>query len=187
MSADAGADPNTEGGGSTVARPGGPLAGRAGLVLAGLMALLGVYLTVGVVTMDVPEGSESPGPTFFPTLLAVACFVLAVALVVQLVRHPEPPTADEALDEYGGQHRTFSDFRALGITVVGFLAFALLLEPLGWILSAALLFWSIAFAMGSRRGLVDVAVALTLSCAVQVAFSAGLGLSLPGGPLEGIL
>lgn len=160
--------------------------GRSGLVLAGLMLALAVYLTVGIVTMDVPDGAESPGPTFFPMLMAAGCYVLAALVALQVIRHPEPPTATEAIDEFGGEHRTFSDWRALGIGIAGFLAFTLLLEPLGWIVAAALLFWSVARALGSRKGLVDVAVAVTLSSAVQVAFSAGLGLHLPAGILTGV-
>jgi putative tricarboxylic transport membrane protein len=163
-------------------------AGRSGLVLAVLMLALAVYLTVGIITMNVPVGAESPGPTFYPTVLAVACYLLAASLVVHYVRSPEAPEeADgvEAVDDTA--HATFTDWRTLGMTMAGFLAFALLLNPLGWIIAAALMFWVIAFAMGSKSRLTDVAVALVMSCAIQVAFSAGLGLHLPAGILEGVL
>ena len=165
----------------------GAWTGRGGLVLAGLMLALGIYLTLGIVTMEVPEGAESPGPTFVPTIVAVGCYLLAALIAWQTWRHPEDPTHEEPLDAYGGEHATFSDWRAVGICVLGFLAFALLLQPLGWILAAALLFWSVAVAMGSSKGLTDVAVALVMSSVVQLAFSAGLGLNLPAGILEGVV
>jgi len=162
--------------------------GRSGVVLAGLMLALGIYLTVGIATMTVPTGAESPGPTFFPTILAVGCYVLAVLLVVHYLRHPEAPAdiggIDPLEDSFEGP---FTDWRSLGLTMAGFLAFTLLLNPLGWILAAALMFWVIARAMGSTSAVKDVAVALLLSCTVQVAFSAGLGLNLPAGVLEGVL
>lgn len=175
----------------TTATPGGRATageGRSGLVLALLMLALAVYLTVGIVTMNVPDGAESPGPTFFPTILAVACYVLAALLVVHYVRHPEAPedTAGvEAVDDT--EYPTFTDWRTLGLTAGGFLAFALLLNPLGWILAAALMFWVIAYAMGSSSPIKDIAISLVVSCAVQVAFSTGLGLNLPAGILEGLL
>lgn len=167
-------------------------AGRSGLVLAALVLAFGVYLTVGVATMTVPASAEAPGPRFFPTILAVGCYVLAALLSVHYLRHPEEPSDTdgvEEVEEAAGAARpaTFTDWRTLGLVMAGFLAFVLLLNPLGWILAAALMFWVIAWAMGSRSPLKDVAVALVLSCAVQVAFSAGLGLHLPAGVLEGVL
>lgn len=162
--------------------------GRSGLVLAGLVLAFGVYLTVGIVTMTVPASAESPGPTFFPTLLAVGCYVLAALLVVHYVRHPEAHSEADGVETVDDRpHRTVTDWRTLGLVMAGFLAFALLLNPLGWILSAALMFWTIATAMGSRSRVKDIGIALVLSCAVQVAFSAGLGLHLPAGILDGVL
>ncbi|WP_432540991.1 tripartite tricarboxylate transporter TctB family protein [Kineococcus sp. SYSU DK002] len=174
-----------------------PGAGRSGLVVAVLVLAFAVYLTVGLATMTVPASAEPPGPKFFPTLLAVGCYALAVLLTVHYLRHREPPSDTDGVEEVeqvegtGGPGRrrasTFTDWRTVGLVLAGFLAFALLLNPLGWILSAALMFWVIAWAMGSGSPLKDVGIALVLSCAVQVAFSAGLGLHLPAGILGGVL
>lgn len=162
--------------------------GRSGLVLAVLMLAFGIYLTVGIITMNVPEGAESPGPAFFPTILAVGCYVLAGLLVVHYVRHPEAPGDIDGVETVDDTiHPTFTDWRTLGLTMVGFLAFALLLNPLGWVIAAALMFWIIAQAMGSGTPLKDIAISLVMSCAVQLAFAAGLGLNLPAGILEGLL
>ncbi|GGU21961.1 tripartite tricarboxylate transporter TctB family protein [Nocardioides albus] len=165
--------------------------GRSGLVLAGLILAFAIYLTVGIITMTVPDGAEPPGPKFFPIILAVACYALAVMLTVHYVRRPEAPADTDGVETIeepeGVRHKSFTDWRTLGLTMAGFLAFALLLDPIGWILAAALMFWVIAWAMGSGSPLKDVAVALVLSCAVQVAFSAGLGLHLPAGILDGVL
>lgn len=166
----------------------GAAQGRSGLVLAALMLALAVYLTVGLVTMNVPVGAEPPGPRFYPTILAVACYALAALLVVHYVRHPEAPEDTDGVEVVDtGPHSTFTDWRTLGLTAGGFLAFALLLNPLGWVIAAALMFWVIAYAMGSGSPLKDVALALVASCTVQVAFSVGLGLNLPSGILDGVL
>lgn len=45
------------------------------------------------------------------------------------------------------------------------------------------MFWGVSIGLGSRRYVFDAAIALLVSSAVQIAFSAGLGLTLPGGIL----
>ena len=165
----------------------GILAGKSELVLALLVAGVGVYLSVGVTTMDVPPGANSPGPQFFPVLIAIASFVLAALLAVQTFRNPEPADTTAATpDGSAPQYRTHSDWKSLGMVLGAFLLFCLLLEPVGWILSAALLFWAISYALGSRRRYFDPGLALVFSSFIQVAFSAGLGLALPSGILEGM-
>ncbi|WP_139005560.1 tripartite tricarboxylate transporter TctB family protein [Arthrobacter crystallopoietes] len=154
--------------------------GRSGLMVAGILVVIGLYLTHGIVTMDVPEGAKIPGPKFFPVLITIATFVLAGLLVVQGLRHPEPVPQDAT------NYRMHSDWKSLGIVFGAFLAFALLLVPVGWLLSAALLFWCVSHALGSKRPLFDIGLALVFSSCIQLAFGAGLGLTLPGGILEGI-
>lgn len=156
----------------------GRLTGRSELTVAVLLFAIAGYLTYGIVTMDVPEGAMAPGPRFFPIIIAIAIAVLGVLLAIGVFR--APPEARSA------DYRFHSDWRSLGLVIGGFLAFALLLIPVGWILSAALLFWVVAHALGSRRRLLDIGISLVFSSAIQLAFSAGLGLTLPGGIFEGI-
>ena len=166
----------------------GFLAGRSELVVAGLVAAIGVYLTIGILTMDVPEGAKAPGPQFFPGIIAAAAFVLAFFLALQALRHPEAPVGPTAAtaEDGGRQYRMHSDWKSLGIVLAAFLGFCFILEPLGWILSAAAMFWAMSYALGSRKRYFDPALALVFASFIQVAFSAGLGLALPAGILEGI-
>lgn len=158
----------------------GALTGRSGLLLPLLLAGVATYLVVGNLTMDVPEGADFPGPTFFPWLLAVAGYVLAALLTVHYLVHPEVPE-----ETSGRTYRTFSDWHALTWCIGGFFVFAVLLEPLGWILAAALLFWCVARGIGSHRPVFDVSLALVVSSLVYLAFDVALGLSLPAGVLGG--
>lgn len=73
------------------------------------------------------------------------------------------------------------DWRTFGLVLGGVAGFAVLLDPVGWILSAAMLFWVVAYALGSKRPIFDIGVGLLMSSLVQLAFSAGLGLNLPSG------
>ena len=62
--------------------------GRSGLVFPALLGAFMTFLLVGVLTMDVPEGTDFPGPRFFPILLIVAGYLLTALLVVHYLRHP---------------------------------------------------------------------------------------------------
>lgn len=94
----------------------------------------------------------------------------------------EPPPGREPWPAHA-----FSDWKAF-LTVLGALvAFVVLLRPLGWILAAAVLFWGVAWALGSRRPIFDISVALVLSSVIQLLFGTVLGIGLPAGFLEGVL
>lgn len=77
------------------------------------------------------------------------------------------------------------DWRTVAITVGTIAAFIAVLPLIGWLLSAAALFWVLAWAFGSKRPLFDIAIAVIISSLVQLLFGAGLGLTLPSGILEG--
>jgi putative tricarboxylic transport membrane protein len=83
--------------------------------------------------------------------------------------------------------RPRSNVRALVGVVGTVVVFVAALDPVGWLISAAFLFWGVSRALGSRRPLFDIAVAFALSAVAQLAFSGGLGLHLPPGILEGSL
>lgn len=200
--------------------------GRSGLLVPLILAAFSTYLLIGLLTMEVPEDVDPPGPQFFPMIIMVAGFVIAVLLAIAIIRNPEPVDVDEEIPAEAAEakafstpvtsavaasrlspheedepqadrealaearaadvtHRTHSDFRALGWAVGGFAAFAAILEFAGWILAAALLFWCVARAMGSRRPLFDLTVALTFSSLVYIAFAVLLGLNLPSGIVGG--
>lgn len=155
-------------------------AGRSGLVVPLLLTGFCTYLLVGILTMEVPEGTDFPGPKFYPGLLVTAGYVLSALLVLHYLRTPEHP------EELSGRRwTTHSDWSAVIWSAGGFLAFALTIEVLGWILAGALLFWAVAQGFGSRRRLFDISLALVLSSAIYLAFSVGLGLNLPSGVLGG--
>lgn len=150
--------------------------GRSGLVIPLLLAAFATYLVVGNLTMSIPKGADFPGPTFFPWFLAAVAYVLAALLVVHYLRHPEVPA-----ETSGRTYTTFSDWRAIAWCVGGFAAFAALLEVLGWVLAAGLLFWCVARGIGSRRAVFDLVLGLVVSSLIYLTFGIGLGLPLPSG------
>ncbi|MFD1718087.1 tripartite tricarboxylate transporter TctB family protein [Georgenia deserti] len=152
--------------------------GRSGLVLALVMVAFSTYLLYGVLTMAPTDNADIVGPAFYPTILLVLGYVLAALLILAYVRRPEPVERDA--------HTTYSDWAALAWCVGGFAVFAALLNVLGWILAAAVLFWCVARGIGSKRPLFDITLALLVSSIVYLAFAVLLGLNLPSGVLGGL-
>ncbi|GAA1213158.1 tripartite tricarboxylate transporter TctB family protein [Prauserella alba] len=155
------------------------LRGRGGLLVPLVVAIVCTLVVIGMVGMEVPPETTFPGPRFFPTILVVAGYALSILLVVHYLRHPD----EEATET---QYRTYSDWPAFAWVAGSFLAFAVLLDVLGWILAAGLLFWGVARGVGSKRPLFDVSVALLLSSLIYLVFAAGLGVTLPSGLLGGM-
>lgn len=189
--------------------------GRSEFVVVAVLYAAAIFLTIGTVTMKV-QGKSAPGPQFFPILVCIVLYLVATVLAIQILRSPKVPDnsihpghgqfsadmlhdlghlgqeEDEAYDDAPAQApsktwKTYSDWRTVGLMLAAVVAFVLLLNPLGWIISAALLFWVVANALGSRRHVFDIGVGLLFSSITQLAFGAGLGLSLPSGFVGGIL
>ena len=75
----------------------------------------------------------------------------------------------------------------MGTLIAAMAVFILILNPVGWVISATLLFFVVVRALGSKNTWVDLGVALLFASIIQLAFNEGLGLPLPPGFLEGLL
>ncbi|RAM35459.1 tripartite tricarboxylate transporter TctB family protein [Arthrobacter globiformis] len=189
--------------------------GRSELIVVAVLYAVAISLTIGTATMHV-QGKSSPGPQFFPILVCIVLYLAATLLAIQILRRPNVPDntihpghgqfspdmlhdlghlgkeEDAAYDAMpspaqGKTWKTYSDWRTVGLLLGSVIAFVALLEPLGWIISAAALFWLVAYALGSRRRIFDIGVGLLFSAIIQLAFGAALGLSLPSGFIGAIL
>lgn len=170
---------------------------RGELVVALLVAAIGATLLVGTATMDVPGTSGYLGPQFFPAVVGVLLLVLSGLLVVQHLRAPaprieqtsqvdeEPTAAASAPAETTGAPGI--DWKPFGIVALTLVLHVLLLEPLGWLIAGAGLFFGVSYALGGRHVLRDIGIAFVLSSLAQLAFSAGLGITLPAGILGGVI
>ncbi|MDT0331348.1 tripartite tricarboxylate transporter TctB family protein [Nocardiopsis lambiniae] len=151
-----------------------PWSGPARWAVPALAAAVGLVMLWGAFTIEAPTNATKPGPGFVPGVIGALLLVAAVSLVVTGLR-----------GRTTGVSNTLAWFetRPVLIVLAGLVAHIVLLEFLGWLLSGALLFWAVAFAFGARAYVRDAVVALSVSAAVQVGFSLGLGLSLPAGIL----
>lgn len=136
------------------------------------LGLLVLAVAYGWVAQQWPEpfgGAETVGPETFPTILAV---VLAAGSIYLMIK-PDPdakwPLGKTALE--------------LVVSLVVLVVYALLLEPLGFVISTTLAVGTLSWRMGAP---VRTAFVTGLSSAVVVfvLFNFGLSLNLPAGLLE---
>jgi putative tricarboxylic transport membrane protein len=166
-----------------------------GLTMPVVLTAFATYLLVGILTMRVPAAADFPGPQFFPAIITAGLYVFAATLVVSAIREvralPDPHVAElqdaeaEAAGEDPRPRGVRVDVRSFAWVVGSFFAFALLLEPLGWVIAAGLLFWGIARGFGSPKPIQGLVVGLTLSSLAYIGFDMLLGMSLPSGILGG--
>ncbi|WP_164420044.1 tripartite tricarboxylate transporter TctB family protein [Streptomyces salinarius] len=154
------------------------------LGVCALLLALGVLVLTDALTMDVDITQRGPvGPKTVPIVVGAGLLVIAALLAVDVLRGGRG-------EAEGGEDIDLSepaDWRTVLLLSGIFLGAAALIEPAGFPVAGALLFWGAAFALGSRRVDRDPLIAAVLSLITYVVFDKLLGVPLPGGPLMGVL
>lgn len=175
---EAAADPGP-GPGQRTPRTGGLLLKE--LTMPIVLGAFATYLLVNMLVMEVPESVDFPGPRFFPGVITGVLYFLVIVQVITSVRHWSAGN----LTAEGEDSAIRFAWGSLLWVVGGFLGFALLLEFLGWIIAAGLLFWCVAQGFGAKKPIMSLITGLTVSSIAYIAFDMALGLSLPSGILGG--
>lgn len=151
------------------------LSGRGELVLALLLLALAGVLLHGNLTMDVVGDGGLLGPQGFAWLVMGIATVVALLLVRAAFAKPAEQRDREATASAD------TNWRAVVTTFGGLAAFTALLETVGWLVMATVLFATVATGLGNRNLLRSVTVGFILASVVQITFSGMLGLALPSG------
>ncbi|WP_082589555.1 tripartite tricarboxylate transporter TctB family protein [Nostocoides sp. Soil756] len=166
------------------AGPLGRVRDRAQLGLCAALAVAGVVVIVDASRLGPVTSSNDPiGPKAMPFLVGGLLLLVSVLYAVDVLRGGVGE-AEEGEDVELGQG---ADWKTVSILAGAFVLNALLIEPLGWVISGALLFALSAFALGNRHHVRGLAVGIAMSLATFYAFAIGLGVNLPAGILQGIL
>ncbi|MGW0228948.1 tripartite tricarboxylate transporter TctB family protein [Actinopolymorpha singaporensis] len=157
---------------------------RAQYGVCAFLALAGTAVVVDASRIGSATSSNDPvGPRPVPTLLGVLLLVVAVVYAIDVARGGTG-------EQEGGEDVDLTakiGWRSVLALIGIFVANALLIDRLGWVISGALLFWGSALALGSRRYVIALAFGVALSLVSFYAFAIGLGVNLPAGILRGIL
>ena len=151
----------------------------AGAGLAIGLGLIAIASVIGFDTMQmrVPPSYARVGPQIFPYIIAIGLALTGAHIAWKSYRG-----GDEVIDQVEP-----TDWKSVGIIVLGLIAHMNLLRPLGFVPAGLILFMSVAFAFGSRRYGRDAIVGFLLVLFAFVGFTYGLGLQLPPGILKGLL
>jgi putative tricarboxylic transport membrane protein len=157
---------------------------RAQYGVCAFLALVGVLVLVDASQLGHSISTADPiGPRPVPILLGALLLVIAVIYAIDVARGGNgEPEAGEDVDLSSP-----IDWRTVLLLVAAFVVNALLIEPLGWVISGTLLFWGSAFALGNRHYVRNLIIAVAISLITFYTFAIGLGVNLPAGILQGIL
>jgi len=149
----------------------------AGPRLAGLV-LLAVSVAILFAVFAIPGrgGYSSSGPRFVPLIVAIGLIALSAAFLARTWVRPDMELAERSAEEDAATH-----WATPALLAVAMLAYALLMEPIGYILSTAAFFVPVARLLGSRSLVRDVVIGLVAGVGLFTAFTQYLGVSLPAG------
>lgn len=142
-------------------------------ISAGFLFVISVSLLAATFGFPPPGQPFDPGTATFPRILLVALGILAVLLLFDAGETQSLPRGRAALRVAG----TF------GLMLV----YALLLEPLGFLVSTILALFALVLVTGTRSLLALTLLPVGMSVALFYVFNQLLSVSLPTSLLEGIL
>ncbi|MFB6720425.1 tripartite tricarboxylate transporter TctB family protein [Kribbella sp. NPDC056345] len=152
--------------------------------VCGFLALVGGLVIVDALGIQHIANSNDPiGPKPVPIVLGVLLLVIAVLYAVDVARGG----TGEAEGGEDVDPTSAVDWKTVLLLIAAFVVNLVLIEPAGWVISGAVLFWGSAYALGSRHYLRNLLIAVALSLATFYLFAIGLGVNLPAGVLQGIL
>jgi putative tricarboxylic transport membrane protein len=159
-------------------------------IILGLgVAALGAFILYESQAIRVIPIYAKVGPRDIPLMIGIVLAALGLALAWQGWRAKPAPRLDppgSQLDAPGtGGNST--EWFPLGAIAIGLVQQILLFELLGFVPTAAILFFCVSYGFGSRRYLRDAIIAIALAVVAYVGFVHALGLRLPAGILDGVL
>lgn len=156
---------------------------RGELVFAGLTLALGIFILVGTMFINEPLAASNVGPRFFPFAIGALLTGASAVVVLDILRgNSAAPEAGELVDPSLPMNK-----KRVALLLLSILAFAVLLEPAGYVLACAVSFFGIAVTLGARLSWRVAITSIALSFAIYLLFTRALGIFLPPGVLAGIL
>jgi putative tricarboxylic transport membrane protein len=146
---------------------------------AGPFVVGAVLLAMGVVflfqTLQIPgEGFDPQGPRFLPLCMVVAWLALSVLYLVNHLRKIARTGHGEAAEK-------FAHMVPATLLVAALVIYAVVLDPVGYLIATPLFFVAAARALGSRNLARDITIGVLLSTLVYFTFTQALGVRLPEG------
>jgi len=157
-------------------------AGGSALAISAAMVALGLLvLHQGSILDPGSSGYARIGPQAFPFMVGTGIIVIGLLLGRDALRRVWQVAWIETDDP--ARSARLRQIANVALVAVGLVANALLIGPLGFVVASTTMFALTTRAFGSRRLVLDLIIGAAFAGAIFVAFTWGLGISLPAGTL----
>lgn len=155
-------------------------AGKGELVFAGALFLVSLVVFWDTHRLVLPTNNTIVSPRTFPYAVATLLLVASIGVAIEVLRGragvPEGTNPTEPFQK--------ADLRTMAIIVFSIGLHVFLLERTGYIISAALSFWGVAYAFGAKKIVRVGAISLFFAALVYFSFTNLLDIQLPQWVLE---
>jgi putative tricarboxylic transport membrane protein len=155
-------------------------AGKGELVFAGALFLVSLVVFWDTHRLVLPTNNTIVSPRTFPYVVATLLMVASIGVALEVLRGRAG--VPEGTDPNTPFQR--ADFRTMAIIVGVIGLHVFLLERTGYIISAAISFWGVAYAFGAKMILRIGIISLIFSTLVYFSFTSLLDIQLPKWILE---
>lgn len=145
--------------------------------------LLGLFVLFDAFTLEEPGVFSVVSPKTFEYIIGGFATFVGLLLISEVAR-----------GKYGvaegtepGDKFLPPDIKTMVIVIGSMALHIILIEPAGYIAAAALTFYGVTFAFGSRKFIKDIAISFVFAVVVYFVFSKGLRIFLPDGIFENLL
>lgn len=145
--------------------------------------LLGLFVLFDAYTLEEPGVFSVVSPKTFEYIIGGFATFVGLLLISEVAR-----------GKYGvaegtepGDKFLPPDIKTMVIVIGSMALHIFLIEPAGYIAAAALTFYGVTFAFGSRKFVKDIAISFIFAVVVYFVFSKGLRIFLPDGIFENLL
>ena len=150
-------------------------AGKGELAFAGSLFLIALVVFWDTHRLVIPDNNIAVSPRTFPYIVATVLLLAAIGVAVEVLRGraatPEGVNPEDAFQR--------ADFKTMGIIIGSIGLHVFLLERTGYIISAAISFWGVAYAFGTKRMLRLGIISLIFALLVYYSFTTFLDIQLP--------
>jgi putative tricarboxylic transport membrane protein len=153
------------------------------LIFSASFLLLGFFVLYSAFNLEEPGVYSVVSPKTFAYIIGVFTSVVGILLVIEVVRG----NYGVAEGTERGDPFLPPDIKTMAIVLTSIALHILLIQRAGYIAAAAIAFYGVSFAFGSRKILKDILVAFVFAITVYVVFSKGLRIFLPEGFFENLL
>jgi putative tricarboxylic transport membrane protein len=158
-------------------------AGKGELAFAGSLFLVSLVVYWDTHRLVLPDNNIAVSPRTFPYIVATVLLLASIGIIVEVIRGRA--ATPEGVDPSEPFQR--ADFKTMGIIIGSIGLHVFLLERTGYIISATISFWGVAYAFGAKRMLRLGLISLIFATLVYYSFTTFLDIQLPAWFIEDLI